>query len=335
MAITKLKRIVIKEELVAITNDFINAAILNQFLYWTDRVNDFDLLLGEEMTIASKDGIEFNVPLKHGWIYKKAEQLNDEMMLGMSISGLRNRIKKLVTDGYLLERNNPNYKWDHTKQYRVNFTKLHADLAEKGYTLQGYRITEKTATNGDNIEFQKMKYDKKQNDLGDNSSSKCVETENRISKNEIQDSETEIQYQRLYNKNNNSLSISARARKESKPTAHKHGEYGWVRLTDDQHKRLFAEYGNETVARVIQYVDELAQQTENKNGWKDWNLVIRRAIRENWGTDKFRRRNNNVVVDGEHKPSYDLDEFERHSIFDSDDWEKIFCGNSKIGSNSP
>ena len=65
---------------------------------------------------------------------------------------------------------------------------------------------------------------------------------------------------------------------------HARGEYGWVKLTDEEYERLNAEYGAETTACYIAVVDELAQQTGNKNKWKDWNLTVRKAIRDRWGS---------------------------------------------------
>lgn len=72
---------------------------------------------------------------------------------------------------------------------------------------------------------------------------------------------------------------------ESKEVApkKKHGQYGWVKLTDDEYQRLLTEYGETVVNHYITYVDEAAQATGNKNKWKDWNLVVRRAIRNQWG----------------------------------------------------
>ena len=73
---------------------------------------------------------------------------------------------------------------------------------------------------------------------------------------------------------------------KNKPTRHKHGEYGWVLLTDEEYSRLVQEYGEDVAKGYIAYIDESAQQTGNKNKWKDWNLTIRKAIREGWG-NKF------------------------------------------------
>ena len=70
---------------------------------------------------------------------------------------------------------------------------------------------------------------------------------------------------------------------EDKPIKHKRGEYGWVKLTDDEVERLTAEYGENAVKYYIAYIDESAQGTKNKNKWSDWNLVIRKAIRDKWG----------------------------------------------------
>lgn len=68
-----------------------------------------------------------------------------------------------------------------------------------------------------------------------------------------------------------------------KPIVHKYGEYGWVRLTDDQYKKLVEDIGEDNAKRCIAYVDESAQGTGNKNKWKDWNLVVRKCHREGWG----------------------------------------------------
>lgn len=68
-----------------------------------------------------------------------------------------------------------------------------------------------------------------------------------------------------------------------KPVRHKHGEYGWVRLTQDEHARLLLDLGPEELHRCIKYVDESAQSNGNKNKWRDWNLVIRRCWKQGWG----------------------------------------------------
>lgn len=85
----------------------------------------------------------------------------------------------------------------------------------------------------------------------------------------------------------------AHAREESKPVEqtsaktkiqrHKYGEFGWVLLSDIERERLIADMGEAEFKRCLQYVDESAEKTYNKNGWKNWNLVIRACHREKWG----------------------------------------------------
>lgn len=59
--------------------------------------------------------------------------------------------------------------------------------------------------------------------------------------------------------------------------------YGWVKLTDAEYERLCRDLGEAEATYWIRLVDEMAQSTWNKNGWKDWNLTVRRAAREKWG----------------------------------------------------
>ena len=79
------------------------------------------------------------------------------------------------------------------------------------------------------------------------------------------------------------LELDCPSDKPKRATKKKYGEYGWVKLTDEQYTRLCDEYGDDKIAERIQYVDEYVQSNGNKNKYSDWNLVIRRAIRENWG----------------------------------------------------
>ncbi|MGI5927165.1 MAG: hypothetical protein ACOX8A_08320 [Thermacetogeniaceae bacterium] len=67
------------------------------------------------------------------------------------------------------------------------------------------------------------------------------------------------------------------------PQKHKYGEYGWVKLTDEERSRLIRDLGEVELERCIAYVDESAQRTSNKNKWRDWNLVLRKCNRECWG----------------------------------------------------
>jgi hypothetical protein len=44
----KIKKVVLREDLLAITGDFRKAIILNQFIYWSERVSDADKFIENE-----------------------------------------------------------------------------------------------------------------------------------------------------------------------------------------------------------------------------------------------------------------------------------------------
>ena len=88
-----------------------------------------------------------------------------------------------------------------------------------------------------------------------------------------------------------------------KPTRKKYGQYGWVSLTDKEYDRLISELGEAEFRRCVDYIDERAQLTGNKNKWKDWNLVVRKCSREHWGpplTETEQKPGFHIeVIDGE------------------------------------
>lgn len=142
----KLKRAVIKQELVDITGDTWEAIILNQFLYWSDRATDFDKFIKEEnqrqlqFANLTEDKMLKEQPLLYGWIYKKASELKEEIMSTDSEVTINRKITNLVTKGFLDRRTNPHLRYDRTYQYRINFSKLVTALVKHGYTLEGYKM---------------------------------------------------------------------------------------------------------------------------------------------------------------------------------------------------
>jgi len=137
---SNLKRVIIKEELVALLGDYKKAILLNQFIYWSERVRDFDKFIAEEKERAANHGITINMELQNGWIYKSLEELSEETMLGLRASNISSHINELVARGYLAKRRNPEYRWDRTYQYRVNLIKIQQDLNKLGYCLEGYPL---------------------------------------------------------------------------------------------------------------------------------------------------------------------------------------------------
>ena len=130
------KTVVLREEFVALTHDPLVAIVLNQFLYWTQRVKDFDLHLREEQFFNP----ECNVAPRHGWIYKTATDLIEETMICVDRTTMRRYLKFLMDKGWLEERTHPKNKWDKTIQYRLNLRKLQEDLFPFGFEVPGIEL---------------------------------------------------------------------------------------------------------------------------------------------------------------------------------------------------
>lgn len=162
----KLKRVVIKEELVALTEDYKKAIILNQLIYWSERIKDVDMFLAEEKKRMEAHGIteeDAKIDFQNGWIYKKAEELSEETMMGIAKGNMNKHIDFLVENGWIDKRRNPKYKWDKTYQYRVNIVKIQKDLQTLGYSLEGYELYQ-----DENIEVTKHDYEVNKTELQNN-----------------------------------------------------------------------------------------------------------------------------------------------------------------------
>lgn len=159
-----LKRVVIREEFVSLVNaychepskkrvstPYITAILLAQLLYWETKCRDYDSFRTEEYNRLEQmerfshgrepDATPVQPPvLTHGWIYKSAQELSEETMLGLSDATILTHLRRLLSIGVLEKRNNPNYHWDRRLQYRVNTIRLRQLLFAIGYNLEGWPI---------------------------------------------------------------------------------------------------------------------------------------------------------------------------------------------------
>lgn len=136
----RLKRSIVREEIYALTLDALAARILDQFLYWSDRVDDYDQFLEEESRRATRSGEPITANFAYGWIYKKAAELIDEIMADEGENTIRRRLQWMVSMGWLDERTNPKHTWDKTLQYRVNTIAIIEDLKILGLHLADYNL---------------------------------------------------------------------------------------------------------------------------------------------------------------------------------------------------
>ena len=65
-------------------------------------------------------------------------------------------------------------------------------------------------------------------------------------------------------------------------TRHKFGKYGRVRLTTSQYEKLIEDFTKEVIDKKREQLDEYVETNDKKLKYKNFNLVLRKAIRENW-----------------------------------------------------
>ena len=60
------------------------------------------------------------------------------------------------------------------------------------------------------------------------------------------------------------------------------GQFKRIKLTQTEYDRLVNDYGKDKIEEVITKLDEYVESNNNKNRYTNYNLVIRRAIRDKW-----------------------------------------------------
>ena len=77
-----------------------------------------------------------------------------------------------------------------------------------------------------------------------------------------------------------------------------YGKYGRVKLKISEYLKLRDEFGEEFIKNQIDLLDEYLEINNNKNKYTNFNLVLRKSIRENWFKDKKTgKKGNNVFLD--------------------------------------
>jgi DNA-binding Lrp family transcriptional regulator len=84
-----------------------------------------------------------------------------------------------------------------------------------------------------------------------------------------------------------SINITSNNKKEIyKEKKKSYGEYKRVKLTDEEYNRLVQEYGKEFIDIQIEKLDQYVESNNNKNKYTNFNLVLRKSIKEKWFINK-------------------------------------------------
>src|SRR5690625_2750267 len=103
----KLKVAVIRQELVELTGDAIEALLLNQAVYHHESVKSMDEPLERTIEQLIRNGNtdtveELEENLRGGWFYKSANDFHKEIMIS-SRPTVQRRLQSLVEKGYLIK----------------------------------------------------------------------------------------------------------------------------------------------------------------------------------------------------------------------------------------
>lgn len=62
----------------------------------------------------------------------------------------------------------------------------------------------------------------------------------------------------------------------------KYGTYQRIKLTDKEYQKLVEDFGEDFIKNQIELLDEYIESNNNKNKYTNFNLVLRKSIRDNW-----------------------------------------------------
>ena len=69
-----------------------------------------------------------------------------------------------------------------------------------------------------------------------------------------------------------------------------YGTYKRIKLTEKEYKKLVDDFGEDFIKKQIELLDEYVESNNNKNKYSNFNLVLRKSIREHW----FQKNNDNL-----------------------------------------
>jgi hypothetical protein len=124
---------------VVLAGDHTGALILAQFEHLYRSSGRVDEYIAEEVERARAAGESVDLAPTRGWIRMDAERLAQEVMLSLTPTTMRRRLRPLLEAGWILERNDPR-GWDRTKQYRFDPIRVARDLWKLGYVLAGWHF---------------------------------------------------------------------------------------------------------------------------------------------------------------------------------------------------
>jgi hypothetical protein len=136
---TRMKKAVLREDMMALTQEVTQAMVLGQMLYWTktlDKVNDWLFEENKRLAEVELPQHEYN----YGWIYKSAREMREDLMNAFSEDAIQRAFSALVTKGVFMKRHNPIVRYDRKLQYRIDIIFLRRLLKDRGYEMTDFQL---------------------------------------------------------------------------------------------------------------------------------------------------------------------------------------------------
>ena len=90
-------------------------------------------------------------------------------------------------------------------------------------------------------------------------------------------------------KDNNTSINNTSINNKRKYIKEKYGTYKRISLTREEYTRLVEDFGEDFINKQIELLDEYVESNNNKHKYTNFNLVLRKSIRENW-FDKTKKK---------------------------------------------
>ncbi len=194
-------------------------------------------------------------------------------------------------------------EWDYSIEGLVKISKENKTAIQSALKeLEGARYLQRTCVHLENGQFD-YEYNLSEKPQTGKPQTGKPQPENPCTVNRPQLNTNIINTDRENKDELNTNYINEPPKKEQK---HKYGTYGRVLLTDKQLEKLKEDFGEEFILQAIDRLDEYIQSNNNKNHYTDFNLVLRKAIREKWSlladikgfvTIESKKKNNTNIFD--------------------------------------
>lgn len=109
------------------------AILLKIYEYWTDvKINDLNQRKRENKA-RQREGLE--LISEDLWIYKTHDDLVSDSLGLLKLHDVRRGLPILDSKGFISRRQNPNFRWDRTPQYLLNYQRVQSTLDALKYSI--------------------------------------------------------------------------------------------------------------------------------------------------------------------------------------------------------